>query len=899
MKVFRHLLFILLVLCNNAFAQKQNNQWRFGSAGAIDFNKVPPSFVSGCSISTPEGSASIADKSTGALLFYTDGVSVWNAKNQVMPNGKGLLGGTPTGLSSTTAAVIIPKPGSNNFHYIVTIDEQVSSNGVRYSIVDMNLNGGLGDIVADKKNIFLLQTNSEKLEVVPASDGVSYWLISHDEPGNTFFSFKVTTSGIQNSPVVSTIGSVQGNGAGHMKVNRNFNKLAIGVTFSSTIELFDFDNATGIVSNPISWKHNLSNPLIYGIEFSPNGKVLYISNLDKLLQFDITQSTASAIGNSVYQLTTGSSEPATLQMASNDKIYINAGNIAVINNPNELGKACGYQSNAVANQSGGGGYGLPKWVYYFNNIKFTNKSICNDLTHEFTNETDTNWFDYSWWFWGDGDSSKSDNSQPKIRHQYRKPGKYNVLLKSIKSDGGWFWHSDSVNVLPEPIAKYFTKNKKGCQWIAAEFIDSSILEQKSHTWSWNFGDSTDTIIGSSGNIMPKNKSIEHTYNSSGKFKVQLQVSDGRCTDTFVSTQDISILPAPRPGIAIDKTTGCIPLEVQFGRKYSDLADSTIYDFKPVLLPNNRFNNAVNKTTILQSGKFALFQKLYGQSGCVTQDSVTLFITPEIPIGYRPQLKRSTVVDNRTTLTEWKCVPHAKNYQVYRNGLKHDVVNDTFFIDYLASDIDQSYTYEIQATDSCDNLAGNKSNIGKTIYLHVKEIEPVIKSEFTTALLTWTPYGDWTSNDGVKTYQCFGTYDVESGSWLPINSQNDTLFNDKDFIQPKKFEKCFLVKARSGDLVYESQSNSYCLGYQGTLFAPNSFTPNGDGLNDKFEIFNFGFDRFSLTIYNSWGQKLFEQNNSEGTWTPSKDVPQGVYVYQVKAYRKGKEYSFSSTVTLLR
>jgi gliding motility-associated-like protein len=369
MKIVKHLLlFTIMVMCQHAFAQKQNNQWRFGNGGGIDFNTIPPSNVSGAAITTPEGSASVADRTTGSLLFYTNGLTVWNTNNQVMPNGTGLLGGTPTLLSSTTAAVIIPKPGSNNLYYIVTIDEQSSNSGVRYTVVDMNLNSGLGDVVAGQKNIFLFQTTSEKLEVVPASDGVSYWLLTHDEPGNSFFSFRVSSAGIQSTPVVSTTGATQANGAGHMKINRQFDKLAIGVTFSSTIELYDFDNSTGVVSNPISWNYNLSSPLIYGIEFSPNGKVLYISNLDKLLQFDITPTTSSAIENSEYQLPTGFSQPASLQLAIDDKIYINSGSVNVINCPNKLGAACGFQPNAIANQSGGGGYGLPKWVYYTDDL---------------------------------------------------------------------------------------------------------------------------------------------------------------------------------------------------------------------------------------------------------------------------------------------------------------------------------------------------------------------------------------------------------------------------------------------------------------------------------------------------------------------------------------------------
>ena len=181
MTKFRTIILVSFFFCFGLlYSQNQNNQWRFGNGGGISFNTSPPTFVTGATIATGEGSASVADKTTGALLFYTDGVTVWNSLNQVMPNGSGLLGGTSSLLSSTTAAVIIPKPGSSNLYYLVTIDEQFSNNGVRYNIVDMTLNGGLGDIVSGQKNILLIQTNTEKLEVVPASDGISYWLITRD-----------------------------------------------------------------------------------------------------------------------------------------------------------------------------------------------------------------------------------------------------------------------------------------------------------------------------------------------------------------------------------------------------------------------------------------------------------------------------------------------------------------------------------------------------------------------------------------------------------------------------------------------------------------------------------------------------------------------------------------------
>jgi gliding motility-associated-like protein len=371
----KSVLLLLTLFFQISFAQKQNNQWRFGTTGAVDFNTVPPSFVAGAAISTGEGSASVADRLTGALLFYTDGVTVWNANNQVMPNGTGLLGGTAALLSSTTAAVIVPKPGSNSLYYIVTIDEQFNGNGVRYSVVDMTLNGGLGDIVTGQKNIFLFQTGSEKLEVVPASDSLSYWLITHDNPGDTFFSFKIDNSGIQTTPVISQIGGNHGNGAGHMKVNKQYNKIAIGLLnlgagSTTQIELFDFNNTTGVISNGIIWNYTIQVTLIYGVEFSPNGEVLYVSDLQNLVQYDITQPTPLSIENSAYVVSTANN--TSLQLGIDDKIYVNGGSLNAINCPNKLGAACGYQTLVIANQTGGGGYGLPKWVYYADDAPISN-----------------------------------------------------------------------------------------------------------------------------------------------------------------------------------------------------------------------------------------------------------------------------------------------------------------------------------------------------------------------------------------------------------------------------------------------------------------------------------------------------------------------------------------------
>ena len=105
---------VLLITASTPYAQSQNNFWVYGYQAGINFNTNPPSYQGGFSIQASEGAASVADPVSGELLFYTDGVTVWDASNNPMPNGTGLLGGDPVLLSSSNAAFICEKPGSSN-----------------------------------------------------------------------------------------------------------------------------------------------------------------------------------------------------------------------------------------------------------------------------------------------------------------------------------------------------------------------------------------------------------------------------------------------------------------------------------------------------------------------------------------------------------------------------------------------------------------------------------------------------------------------------------------------------------------------------------------------------------------------------------------------------------------
>ncbi len=496
MKQIRILSFLLLLLQNisgEAIAQNQNNQWRFGFAAGVEFLPSGPVSTAPTAIATGEGSASIANPVTGALMFYTDGVTIWNALNQPMPNGTGLLGGVSQ-LSSTTAAVIVPRPFTPNQYHVFTIDEQFSNNGFRYSLVDMSLNNGLGDVVIGQKNIPLLATTSEKIHAVPSSDGCGYWVITHQTVGNTFTCFKVTQAGVQLPPVLTTIGSTQGNGAGHMKVSPQFNKLALGSFQAGTIELYDFNNTTGVVSNLVTWNFTFPNSLLYGIEFSPNGNLLYVSNLSRIVQYNISLPTATQIQNSAYEVSFGTSfyTPASLQLGPNDKIYAASSGLDVINNPNSPGFACGFQTNVVPLQ-GTPNYGLPQKIYLLgqsspNAISFNDSCLQSVINFALADTTGV--ISYSWNFGDPASGSQNTSNQVQPSHQFTQAGSFLVTVVLGK---GCFSDTikTTINVIncqvTPPAFTGLLFSGDTCE-VTTNFIWSVNGSTGSSFFSWNFGD---------------------------------------------------------------------------------------------------------------------------------------------------------------------------------------------------------------------------------------------------------------------------------------------------------------------------------------------------------------------------------------------------------------------------
>lgn len=429
------ILLAAIILSNLSFSQENTaHQWFFGNNAGVDFSTGIPVGITGGALYTGEGCATIGDIN-GNLLFYTDGGEVYNQNNQLMPNGSGLMGNW----SATQSSIIIPFVGNDSLFYIFTIDaiENHLQNGLRYSVVNMNLDGGLGDITSDK-NILLDATVSEKITAVLHTNNIDVWLVAHRWDSDEFITFQITNSGISTSPIVTAIGSIhQGgyssdsnvngyvNAVGYMKTNKQGTKLALAIHRLDKFELFDFNKSTGVISNYYE-SQSFNDP--YGVEFSPNGEILYGSQPynNAVYQFDITQT--DPFSNPV-QIATPTYQASGMQIGPNGKIYLSEkdnGYLSVIDKPDVLGTGCNYESQAVFLEGQICRRGLPSIFFYKNFNFFTGSEMDTTICQ--------------------GDSIYLENAYQTIEEAY-----YDTVNSYLGWDSIINTHLTILDVLPEPI----------------------------------------------------------------------------------------------------------------------------------------------------------------------------------------------------------------------------------------------------------------------------------------------------------------------------------------------------------------------------------------------------------------------------------------------------------------
>jgi gliding motility-associated-like protein len=434
---------ILLFFIVSVQAQRETANWFFGVNAGLDFNSGIPISVDGGQVNTLEGCATISDGS-GALLFYSDGVTVWNRQNEIMINGTDLAGS----LSSTQSCIIVPNPGNPDLYYIFTTDnvdsyalnDDGTSNGFNYSIVDMTLGGGLGAVTS--KNVNLLANTSEKVSSVASSDG-NFWVVT--QRNTQFFSFKVTAAGVNTTPLISNTSlsvSDYRNIRGNMKISPNGQKLAIAHTFfepeqAGLLYLYDFNPLTGSVSNG---EFIADDIVFYGVEFSSNSERLYASGkwIDpnmppnmQVQQYDVTAADIPASKYVVHNYPQAQVIPSlagSLQLGLDKRIYhsLPGSRMASINTPNLLGEACSFDPFGVELGSNFSRFGLPASVQSYYESIATVENFCLGDTTTFTVSSTNTITGITWDFGDPASGSNNTSTEISTSHVFSSAGSYTV-----------------------------------------------------------------------------------------------------------------------------------------------------------------------------------------------------------------------------------------------------------------------------------------------------------------------------------------------------------------------------------------------------------------------------------------------------------------------------------------
>ncbi|QLE02038.1 T9SS type B sorting domain-containing protein [Galbibacter sp. BG1] len=427
--------YILLLIAGISYAQKESNVWYFGEEAGIDFNSGAAVVITDSAMDAYEGCATISD-SNGKVLFYTDGIDVWNKEHRKMENGSGLNGHA----SSTQSGIIVPYPGKDNLYYIFTVDLEGREKGLQYSIVDMELDGGNGAIT-DDKNIILTTPVTEKVTSVKHADGESIWLLTHEKDSDVFLAYLITTAGLQKTPIKSSVGmnieytayTPRHKVQGYLKASPDGSKVGI-CHFQIGAEVLDFNNSTGVLSNAKTLS-DVPGENYYGIEFSPNSKLLYMTVEDYYLyQYDLT---APNIQDSQLLLLEDTVNIkyyyGALQLAPDGKIYFSRifrPYLGVIENPNVRGAGCNPIKEGLFLEGKETNLGLPTFIQSYFYTDFTVQNLCLGDTTNFMLQNEDEIASVVWDF-GDGNYSTLFNPS----HNYVAPGTYTVSVDITTNAG--------------------------------------------------------------------------------------------------------------------------------------------------------------------------------------------------------------------------------------------------------------------------------------------------------------------------------------------------------------------------------------------------------------------------------------------------------------------------------
>lgn len=502
----------------HSFPQNEALSWFFGDKIFLDFKGGgDPAQGAPTAMNAMKGSICMSDRVTGEPLFYSNGSTVWTKNHTPMPNGVGLYGSG----TYQQPGIAFPVPGSSTQYYIVTLGSG-ANRGAYYSVVDMTMNGGLGDVVLNKKNIQILPDDLQGcIMAYQHPNHKSYWLVFRTlrAPNNfnKLLVYLVSEKGFKFHSETDCLSNYGENEYAYSKFSPN-GKHYIFTSYNyhpmqpRSYEYYEFDPVFGNFTDQKFMFRAFSNKpgstvvehKSNGIEFSANSRYLYttVQAVDKtvyLKQFDMAKMVDNiTFENNVVDL---AEIPDTMnkwghmQLARDGKIYIAHGynkdntHLSRIFYPYKAGENCNVQPSEIDLRLGTGStFGMPVIVPSFLN-RFDWIGNCYPDSTYFRSQFIPTPMKITWDF-GDG-SPLAYGLNPV--HKYDKPGTY-IVQAIAEYSRDMEMITREIHIVNKPFVNFVPDPMYVCP---GQTIELSVMTTGDITW-FN-GDTTNTVIVGAGN----------------------------------------------------------------------------------------------------------------------------------------------------------------------------------------------------------------------------------------------------------------------------------------------------------------------------------------------------------------------------------------------------------------
>ena len=506
---------------------------------------------------------------------------------------------------------------------------------------------------------------------------------------------------------------------------------------------------------------------------------------------------------------------------------------------------------------------------------------CDPVNFQFVNGSDLTQVIEVEWDFGDGSPVSTANAPS---HLYTEPGTYDVTLSLVSED---FCPTDTtytalitINEVPQPS---FTADLlEGCIGMTVNFTNTTGV--LTGNCAWDFGD------GGSSNICD----VAHTFNVADTFSVQLTVTSPLgCTNDTTITDMIIVYAEPQVSFSSDTVAGCTPLTIQFiNTTPTTQVGSVQWD-----LGNGTTSSTDNPTGLYEdAGTYTVNLLVTHPQGCSAEVTLTDMITA---YGHP--------VVTFTNQPDSGCYPldvqFANTTDVAFTGTCHWDFGDGGSSD-LCTPV---HTYqdpgvytvslEVISPQNCD---------GDTTYADLITVfdHPVADFYFgpqpTDIFNTYITFIDSSSVDALQWSWEFG----QDGVLGTSNEEHPALhFPDDRGLYPVQLVVTN-IHTCTDTMVRFVEIDGYF-----AVYVPNSFTPDGDGVNDCFYpvIRDDNEKNYRLSIYDRWGTKVFDSSARDNVWAGTdmnregEFVPQGVYVWKLQTASAvdGISHEYMGHVTLLR